>query len=555
MIDWAQGDRVCTDCGVVDEQQMLDDRPEWRDFQDAADIVKGLPSGARSGLVAVDETKYIGGLQPTGLSKRPFGNPVMGRGGKSAAVIRKSLNATNRKLDFMMEKQQSKALKRARLSRLIKKKKVVLLEEDADDIQPEHDQLLLQEEEDAQRTHATLYAEKWSLERAILLHGTDSEQRSQSHDRESERDELRSRLDTILKRASSDMYMAYSILQQASQQLKLPPVVTNDATNTLCQYARRKDGLTVRGVSSRLTKSANAAATERLKDYNKRKQMASLAAALLFLDSRKHGHQRSLQEVCATFQATGSSNNTTEPFVMGKHCSKAMNELRAIFPDYMRAASFNSNDTGNFVEHATRRLELPPVAIASIQVLVQQLLSSSPDRGKMSAVCAAVTLFVTMAGDVMQRLARQAVPTFDSSPAAKRLKTDDDDDDESDDDIKTTTTKKKKGRFDIFAFPAVKEKQDPLHLTYEMRQMWDAWAEQMPWMRSVAQIEQSCQVSKSVLLDYYRTKIFPQRAELLTALQHQAASATNLSSTPRATVLLSKIPSATPLLTTHQGKV
>jgi hypothetical protein len=314
---------------------------------------------------------------------------------------------------------------------------------------------------------------------------------------------------------------------------------------------------------------------EKLRDYNKRKQMSSLASALLFLDARKHGHQRSLQEVCATFQSTppinGSTGNAKEAFVMGKHCSKAMNELRVLFPDYMRSVSFNGNNTGNFVEHATSRLELPPVAIASIQVLVQKLLVvEDSNRGNISAVCAAVTLFVTMAGDVMQRLARQAVPSFESSPAAKRLKTseddDDEDDDEDDDDDSdnaedkkpTSTPKKRKGRFDIFAYPAVLEKQDPLHSTYEMRQMWDAWAEQMPWIRSVSQIEQSCKVSKSVILDYYRTKLFPQRAELLSALQHQAAdttgsSAQHLRSTPRATVLLSKIPSATPLLTS-QGK-
>lgn len=471
-----------------------------------------------------------------------------------------------------MEKQQSKALKRARLSRLIKKKQIVV-EEGGDDIQPEHDQMLLQEEEDAQRVHATLYAEKWSLERALLLYGTDLEQRSQSHDRESEREELRLRLDTTLRQASSDIYMAYSILQEAAKQLKLPLLVSNDAANTLCQYACRKDGLTVRGVSSRLTKTAGAAAMEKLRDYNKRKQMSSLASALLFLDARKHGHQRSLQEVCGTFQSTPPINgstgaNTKEAFVMGKHCSKAMNELRVLFPDYMQSVSFNGNNTGNFVEHATSRLDLPPVAIASIQVLVQKLLLVEGNRGNISAVCAAVTLFVTMAGDVMQRLARQAVPSFESSPAAKRLKTSEDDDDEDDDDddddsdnpedkkIAPSTTTKRKGRFDIFAYPAVMEQQDPSHSTYEMRQMWDAWAEQMPWIRTVSQIEQSCKVSKSVILDYYRTKLFPQRADLLSALQHQAASAdgtAHLRSTPRATVLLSQIPSATPLLTS-QGK-
>ena len=79
--DWPQGDRVCTNCGVVAEGRIRDDRPEWRDFNDAEDIIKGGQAKARSGLVSVDETKYLGGLQPTILSKDAFGANCGGSNG------------------------------------------------------------------------------------------------------------------------------------------------------------------------------------------------------------------------------------------------------------------------------------------------------------------------------------------------------------------------------------------------------------------------------------------------------------------------------------------
>ena len=69
LLDWAQGDRVCTNCGIVDEQHIRDDRPEWREFDDADDLAKGAPSRARCGMVPVDETRFLGGLEPTTLSK------------------------------------------------------------------------------------------------------------------------------------------------------------------------------------------------------------------------------------------------------------------------------------------------------------------------------------------------------------------------------------------------------------------------------------------------------------------------------------------------------
>ena len=71
--DWAQGDRICTQCGVVDEEHLRETGPEWRDYNEVEDIVKGGPAVARCGMVPVDETKYVGGLQPTRLSSQCFG--------------------------------------------------------------------------------------------------------------------------------------------------------------------------------------------------------------------------------------------------------------------------------------------------------------------------------------------------------------------------------------------------------------------------------------------------------------------------------------------------
>jgi transcription initiation factor TFIIIB Brf1 subunit/transcription initiation factor TFIIB len=164
--DWAQGDRICTNCGVVDEGHMLDDRPEWRDFHDDNDIVKrgNATAGARSGLVIVDESKWIGGMQPTMLG------PIFGSSSTGQST-RKRLVSLNRKIDRSMEKMHSRAVETAKLSSQIRKKRK-LNQEEEDHVRPEFEQMVLQEEEDADRVKAALYAEKWSLDRAILLFGS-----------------------------------------------------------------------------------------------------------------------------------------------------------------------------------------------------------------------------------------------------------------------------------------------------------------------------------------------------------------------------------------------
>lgn len=565
--DWAQGDRVCTSCGVVDDERLLDDRPDWKEFGEAEDIIKGLPSGARCGLVPVDESKYMGGLQPTGLSKRPFGAASFDA---ASEHIRTSLATTNRKMDSLVAKQHKRALKRAKLSRLIQRKQqhvVVVEEQTADDdytIAPEHDQLVLHEEQEAERLYAALQGEKWSLDRALLLHSNSNTSNSNST---TERDDLLARLDAPLKRAASDLYMAYSILTRAAQRLELPlATVTRDATRAMCRYATHKDGLTVQGVSSRLSSSTSTTTTTKeaaaaLTNYNKQKQMAALAAALLFLEARKHGHARLMKEVCASFSTTNNGDNDDKILQLElktKHCGKAMNELRALFPEYMRASSVMSSSSSStaaaaanpqhFVEHATRKLKLPPVATACIQALVVQECTTKPEGGSnnnklLSTTCASVTLFITMVGTVMQRLAQQAAPYQSSSssppPPAKRLKTDH---------ATTTTTSSRSATasFDLFAHPALDIK------TYEMRQVWDAWSEQVSWNRSVADISQSCQVAQVALLEHFTTILYPKRAQLLSNLSTTTEQL--LKNTPRAVVLLSQIPCASPLLN-PQGTV
>ncbi|KAI2488640.1 TFIIB zinc-binding [Fragilaria crotonensis] len=309
--------------------------------------------------------------------------------------------------------------------------------------------------------------------------------------------------------------------------------------------------------------------------------MAALASALLFVEARKQGHARPLQEVCAAFEypaGTNSGNTTTDDgdnqqnnnFIKPKHCSKAMKELRILFPEYTRAtagavssessltAASQEQGSDNFVEHATRKLELPPVATASIQILVEELQGKITET-KMSTTCAAVTLLVCMAGAIMQRLARQAMDP--STMATKRLKTGDESNiklgtrTESGVDVqfkKESTNEKidSTQKFDTFLHPAASSVVDSVP-SYEMRQMWDAWTEQMPWGRSLAALEQAFHISKPAVLEFFRTKIYPQRVELLSLLQES----TKLRATPRATVLLSQMCSTASPLLNSQGKV
>jgi hypothetical protein len=348
-----------------------------------------------------------------------------------------------------------------------------------------------------------------------------------------------------------------------------------------------------------------------------------------------------------------------------------MKEIQTSFPEYARTSSsasssldhhhspaavvnnnHHNNDTlfatANFAEHSLRRLQLPPVAEASIRTLLLHCREEQVQLGrnsgtKLSTLCAAVAYFVCSAGSIMQRLAQQ-VPTqppitktttttmstytvpggqqlqqqpFNSSSTIigkkralasnvkiiprKRLKQkdpppsplpessqdmdhqpipkkkasvvpqhkEDDSDDDSLDHLKhydDDDDDDEEQPFDVFSHAPIVLEDRSEKQEYEMRRMWDAWREQMPWSRSVVEIEQSCGVSRNSVLEFYKSDLHPRRDALLSVLKDAVSSsakeegddssntnnnnkeANSLQDTPLAPILLVQISTAAPLM-------
>lgn len=621
VIDWRQGDRVCTSCGVVAEDHLMDDRPEWKDFNEAEDIIKGLPSKSRSGLVAVDETKYIGGLQPTILSKEAFGQ---NSGGYKMAKIRNQLKATNKRLDHIMEKVHKRALQDAKLERRVRLKRENenkvgetssgMRARDSyhdSEIRPEFDMIVLQEEENANKLHTAIYAEKWSLDRAIFLFGTSEDSKSLNHHHfqsGESREDMLSSMDKTLRDASCDLYTAYNMVTKAAQRLRLPDRVVNEVIHRFVRYTTRRDGIIVKGVSNRLTnrkgkesKEERKIALVRLREYNKLKQMCSLGAAILFLTARSLGWARTLIEICECFQPSLESTNETVS-IRPKHCSCAMNEIKSYFPEYTRmpmgkasqSLVSDSDSTSNFADHFIRNLQLPPVAEACIRTLLVHCKREQAELGvnsgiKMSTLCATITYFVCTVGAAMQKVAHQVHLGKDNASKTKLSKLDSlQMNESSSNDTKskevTKGTERIQGQsieksqtptndtgnddheddendevFDVFSHAPIVENQ-PEKLEYNMRRMWDAWAEQMAWSRSLHEIEQACSVSSNIILNLYKSDMYPRRETLLNALkkaidteqlpngEYTNGSHSLLRQTPLASILLAHISTASDLM-------
>lgn len=607
--DWPQGDRVCTDCGVVAEEGLLDERPEWKDFNDADDLVRGLPSKARSGLVPVNEARYVGGLQPTTLSKHAYGPNV---GGYKLARIRRQLKTTNKRLNHLMEKRHKKELEDARLERKIRLKKNDGVNEGMERAAfapGDFERMILQEEDDVVRMQTALYADKWSLDRALILYGptNDSTEPLTKGEDGEDRESLSNRLDGTLKKASSDMYTAYSLLLRAAQQLELPDRVVNEVVHRLVRYATRRDGFTVKGVSSRLSAEASRKTTDknagiRIKEYNKVKQMSSLSAAFLFLTSRSMGWTRTVAEICECFQPPPDTTRE-KSFLKPKHCSRAILEIKATFPEYTRLppahgpSTLQSHKRTNeitspppadrlstfqFADHFVRRLKLPPVAEASVRELLVHCRHEQVELGhnsgtKLPTLCAAVAFFICSVGSAMHRVAQQQVNTqqrcnemqssvlersankrnspgketsnvgLQHAPKKQRISDIGEDDGDGNDDTL------EKSPFDVFTHGAIEEDKFQ-NLEYEMRRMWDAWAEQMPWSRSSVEIEQACGISERAFRKVYKCSLYPRRDTLLTVLKDGASKdsldlgSSSLRETPMAWILLSHVAMAGDLL-------
>jgi len=528
--DWAQGDRVCTSCGVVDEEHLLDSRPEWREFEDK------VTSTIRCGMVPVDETKYLGGLQPTHWK---FGN----------SLIRSKLSMADRRMDVRVRKQHKRDLMNARLAIQIQRRNGDSTTDtdfgEGTDIRPEMEQMILKEERDTEHLQAALYADKWSLDRAIqlgsrvnkIMLGPDDQL---SDDRDAD---LEEKLDGTLKKASLELFGTYSMLSEATKRLDLPPRVVQEMTSLLCRYAVKQDGLLVRGISQR-----------RSREEVKTTQKGALCAGIILAATRTMKYPRSIQEICEAIQAKdaiGFPEIKPElvPFIMKKHCSRALNELKTAFPELRRttiavvdvptassnegepAASTTTDETIiKYTTHALKKLRLPPVAQACVQSLVWKVWNTGRNDAsnpkKLSVICAASTLLVTKVGSVMQNLANQS----------------------------RTNHPKKRRRFSLEDIECEKtfhqEKNE-----YETLRVWDAWTEQRTWERKFEAVQAACGVPRGVLVRCYVDSVSAIKEDFLQHVQTVVTGDckldpvdTLLKNTPLATILLSTIASAGPLV-------
>jgi len=413
---------------------------EWRDFDTADDLAKGQGSSARCGGVLVDETKYYGGLEPTTMSTSVFGGQYGHGSGERAAKearIRQNLLKTHKVVEALMEKRWKKQIeKKQRLADARRRQREVggmgMEEGDSESEQSNQNQDAL-----------SAVHEKWSLHRALLLHGKSDEIPSQYQDADSERKCLRRHMDTSQRKSSLDVYRANKSLNGALRKLNLAEnrKVFSDIMDMMCQYASKKKGFIVRGVSNRVARSEKKV-HDQTKEYNKERQIAALGSAFIYFICKKQRLGRSLTEICASFQIADKNYllPSKENLIKPTHCSKAMNEIKLLFPNFVQSATLSASDhstkssvslsvdsenvnkmhsnevstTINLIEHTMQKLDLPLTAVKAITTVVlycrqQQLTYGHGSGTTKNTLIAAVAVLVCGAGAKMQKLAIDAV--------------------------------------------------------------------------------------------------------------------------------------------------
>jgi len=242
---------------------------------------------------------------------------------------------------------------------------------------------------------------KWSLPDAIFLYGTldQVQQWASSHTPtngesqwtattlEAERANQMKKIDASTRTSAHKLYTAFAILEGAARKLQLHGYsdrTLREAIAWFAEFVTQNDGLRVRGISvgssslagadekastislSLLAASSTTAtpqggggakATAKGKssslatELHRYKQYASLGAAVLYLAAKRTGVGRTLTEVCSAFGTFsvipngdassangGSDGRGAEPLVRPKHCSRAMQELRAVLPEVVSPA-------------------------------------------------------------------------------------------------------------------------------------------------------------------------------------------------------------------------
>jgi hypothetical protein len=385
----------------------------------------------------------VGGLMPTTLGSVPFSSsssssspPGCGSSEEKQklALLRSRLKRTHNVIENMIEKEQMKRCRevvledKARAAKLSRGEK----EEEGDDdyyVDDDHNgagvssvtvqgdyegwmakqrALMIEQNQkvnskqctiiksvattDDEKKFAALMNKKWSLSRAILLHGTlehvqqwvkrdvyndDINGEEWTHSSlENERRHLHKRLDdtnTTLRSSSHKLYVAFALLEKAAQALNFHGIANRtfrEAVSCLVKFATARDDLKIKGISSGIKKGL--AHVERLSlsllsrsndsdvienllstsaltsktaskksslwnELHRMKQYASLCAAILHISAKRTGVGRTLAEVCSAFGAytlvaDGRCSEKKE-LVHPNRLSRAMEELKQTLPD------------------------------------------------------------------------------------------------------------------------------------------------------------------------------------------------------------------------------
>lgn len=567
--DHAAGDIICTECGVVSKSRIPFDGPEWRDFNTSEDLAKGkgLDFHARAGG-CVDESRWIGGLEPTRLGMVYGG--VYGHGTAEGrlreATIRRKLLKTDRVVEKWMEKQFERKVEESRLAMTLKRKRDSQstenpLEDEEDWTSlgtNDHDEIVRQREEAFQSSQVSLVSEKWSLDRALLLHGTheeipckyrrDSLSSQFPLDLEQERKTLKNKMDISQRKASEDLYRANRIISKAICNLDLIEGRLNlDVMQLVSQYANTKGGISVKGISK--IQSTNG---QQQQECNKARMAASLGSAFIYLICKRDGLQRTVERICTSFEWGEYCQSKNKPLIKNKDLSSALKEIQKYMPEYVsstqkariKAERCPSTSTlsslkmeesivtrkkyqiTDLVQESVSKLNLPPITVAAVSHLVSnyKLLNPLEDDSKLLVVIASMTFMVCEAGGIMQRLASQEINQRDSknyptktytrpsvtsfgNPRCTGISS------------SSLPTKKCKTHgvgskpFEVVSHSAIKEE-----IGSKCNAVKLSWSKQPAWKRGFMDIAKSCHVPHSTMREFYRRRLHPHRKKLLSSL-------------------------------------
>lgn len=585
-MDYKAGDAVCTSCGLVNKEHLHYEGAEWRDYSAVNDDRGERRNIARAGSV-VNESRWVGGLEPTSLGS------VYGNYSADGERYRKTLDKVKKVVDSYFDHQSEQKIKDGRNAMINRKRRL------GETGPSSHKNDKHEDDENIEiakqrMNEGVLLSDKWSLERALFLHGKEHEIPERflaaAGSIELERNAQIRRMDMSQRKASESIYRIYNLVKKILVKLNLSANVgvETELIEAICRFASAKGSLTVKGCSSQISTKKSHATIEKQRNFNKLRQMGALVASFLFLLCKKNGIGRTLAEICESFDDLNESGATDEKLIKAKHCSKAIGEIKDLMPDYyssiriipqqngsttsvkpdpVSSSSTNIQTQSNtfeltmdMVQHSLKNLKLPSAAVTAVGYLVAHVQQNMDGYKKPNIVIAAVAFLVCDAGAIMQKLASQVKDKDSSKKSAqghvrprvasaviKRRKLD----------VKESVPSKVSSSDPVSrvtpepveSFDALKQPVSSTDMSAATPKVssWTEWRHQQPWKRNIDLIINICKASPASTKEFYKKEIFPKRKGLLHHLQAFTPSQ-SLKDGTQVSILFSNISAAAPLM-------